>query len=170
MENIVPMSQKPWEKFGLQSATYYRAVRAGRDPAKVVPRGTSCRDPYKTFDHASRAVQVLGIKTKDQYRSVRRENKRLPSRPDRVYKNFKQKGGWGKFLGTGRSRRLLKDCYPTWQDAAKAAKVLNCSNTIEYRSVWRQDPKLPRNPDEVYKNFPRLANTRPDWGKFFHGV
>lgn len=114
-----------------------------------------------SFRSAMRTVRKLRFKDKDDYRKRRGEDTRLPSRPEIEYKKLGWKN-WGTFLGTGRARRLYKDCYQTWQEAGRAGWKLGARSSTEYRSIWKDDPKLPRNPDEMYAKI----GWPGEWDKF----
>ncbi len=156
--------EKPWEKLKISRGAWFRARAEGRDPATVKGRNRvpQVRRFYRTLKTASEAAQRLGIRTKTEYRERIPEDLKLKSNPDTHYSNWTN---WGDFLGTGRNRRKAENCYATWQQAAKAALRLGCTRTstsTEYREIWRQDPKLPSHPDEMYE-----AKGWPGWDKFF---
>ncbi len=159
--------EKPWEKLRISRGAWFRAKREGRDPATVRPRASALspkRPLYKKIKDASAAAKVLKIRTKGEYRRRRSEDLWLHANPDTYYKGKGWKN-WGVFLGTKRYRRLARNCYATWQEAAVAAKTLGCtrsSSSIDYRSIWRKDPKLPSRPYEMYE-----AKGWPGWEKFF---
>lgn len=59
--------------------------------------------------------------------------------------------------------RIQADFYPTWQEAADAAKKLGITSLRMYRSgVYKKDPRLPSVPHS-YKDF-------PGYRIFFRGV
>lgn len=144
-------NELPWGMLGISRTAWFRARAQRRDPNEVVPRGKACRSPYKTYRQAAAAARLLGMKTKAEYRRRFREDPRLCATPETHYGWFRS---WGAFLGTGRTRRLVKDCYATWQEAGRAAKKLGCLSSTQYRGSYKEDSKLPRNPDEMYRDFP----------------
>ncbi len=52
---------------------------------------------------------------------------------------------------------VLKHCeedfYPTWQEASEAAVALGIKSQLEYRSVYKEDARLPSNPNRTYSDF-----------------
>ncbi|MDP3661735.1 MAG: integrase repeat-containing protein [bacterium] len=115
------------------------------------------RNFYPTLQEAQEAVLTLGIEAKygqKGYRNRYREDPRLPSSPETLYSTSWK--GWGKFLGKSR-----KATYKTLLQASKAAKKLNIATSIEYRGErYKEDPRLPRNPEEEYED------KWEDWGVF----
>lgn len=79
------------------------------ETAAVVAVDGQIKNLYPTWQEASRAAAVLGIKTATEYKDRRKENLRLPAAPDAYYADFP---GYKKFL----ARR-----YATWQEASLAA-------------------------------------------------
>ncbi len=51
--------------------------------------------------------------------------------------------------------RLGQDFYPTWQEASEAAVKLGIKNYTDYKNRFKEDPRLPGNPNRTYKNFPK---------------
>lgn len=103
-------------------------------------------DHYLTWQEASKAALTLTIKFPEEYRRRYKEDKRLPSSPNKQYADFP---GWTVFLG-----RTTKDFYPTWQEASKAAKRLGIKTQQEYYRRYGEDPHLNSSPHRFYKNFP----------------
>lgn len=106
---------------------------------------------YKTWQEASVAIQALGVKFEGNlyrgYRKVYKKDLRLPSHPERYYKDFP---GWTTFLGE--PERVKK--YPTWQQAARAAKKLGLKTLISYLKGYKADPRLPASLAIQYKDYP----------------
>ncbi|MFA6158160.1 MAG: DEAD/DEAH box helicase family protein [Candidatus Paceibacterota bacterium] len=50
--------------------------------------------------------------------------------------------------------RLRAEFYPTWEEASEAAKLLGCKTAREYWKAYRDNPKLPSKPHNVYEDFP----------------
>lgn len=106
-------------------------------------------DHYPTWQEASIATRVLGdINYPEQYRSRYKGDPRLPSTPNKQYKDFP---GWVIFLG-----RELKDYYKTWQEVANVVKRLGIKSQTEYLSRLSEDPKLPPSLYTCYADFPGL--------------
>ncbi|OCX96288.1 MAG: integrase [Pseudomonas sp. CO183] len=101
-------------------------------------------DFYATYAEAQAAVQALGIKNQPDYKKRYREDPRLPSSPDEVYAD----AGWidlYDFLGNERP-----DLYPTYAEAQAAAQALGIKKHPDYAKRYREDPRLPSCPNEVY--------------------
>ncbi len=108
---------------------------------------------YTTWQEASEAAKKLGIKTSTDYKTLYKEDRRLPSRPYTTYTDFP---GWPRFFG--RQPRLGK--YLTWQEASEATKKLGTKTITDYKTLYKEDPHLPCNPNSHYKDF-------PGWDTFF---
>jgi superfamily II DNA or RNA helicase len=100
---------------------------------------------YETWEEASGAAIKLGIVSQTDYNAKYKKDSKLVSLPRLYYENFP---GWYIFLS-----KEKKDFYGTWQEASKAAIKLGIKDGVEYDAKYKQDPKLPRAP-ENYKNFP----------------
>ena len=89
---------------------------------------------------------ALGIETGKQYQIVNKKDKRLPANPDTFYKvGWKEFGGWYSFLGNEKA-----DFYPNIEEASKAAILLGISSGSTYRTNYKQDKRLPSNPNLFY--------------------
>ncbi|MDE2038022.1 MAG: DEAD/DEAH box helicase family protein [Patescibacteria group bacterium] len=51
-------------------------------------------------------------------------------------------------------RILKKEFYPTWQEASEIARKLVIAGRNDYELRYREDPRLPSRPDEMYADFP----------------
>jgi hypothetical protein len=47
-----------------------------------------------------------------------------------------------------------RDFYPRWEEASKGAQRLGIVSPAEYNTKYKNDPRLPSSPREVYKDFP----------------
>ena len=103
---------------------------------------------YGTWQEAGVAAQKLGIESYPEYRKRYREDPRLHSDPKKFYPDFP---GWKVFLNTG--------FYTTCAEASTAAQRLGIKGFTEYQKRYREDPRLPSNPDAFYPDF-------PGWKKF----
>ncbi|HCF1396219.1 TPA: hypothetical protein NH837_000399, partial [Pseudomonas aeruginosa] len=117
---------------------------------------------YPTFAEAQAAAETLGIKSMSDYKKRYREDRRLPSKPDKFYAD----AGWidcYDFLGNERP-----DLYPTYAEAQAAAQALSIKNQPDYNKRYREDPRLPSSPDRFYADagwidwYDFLGNERPD--------
>lgn len=105
------------------------------------------REFYPTWQEASKAAIALGIRNKHEYENQMfyKKDSRLPSSPQQVYADFP---GWIVFLGN-----QPKNFYPTWQEASGAAIALGIKTQVEYRKRYKEDPRLPASPEQVYADF-----------------
>ena len=128
---------------------------------------------YPTWQEAARSLRIIkeGISSPQAYERLHGITRRLPPDPDYYYNDFP---GWVKFLGTeeipehlsvGRNRKKTTKrvaFYPTWQEASDAVqKIEGNKNSITYKKLYKNDQKLPSNPNSYYKDF-------PGWDRFFN--
>lgn len=104
---------------------------------------------YPTWQEASEAAAMLGIRSAREYGQRYRQDLRLPSFPYKYYMDFP---GWPEFL--------KKEFYPTWEEAGKAAKALGIKTSLEYAKKYKEDRNLPSMPRYQYSDF-------PGWRRFF---
>jgi len=107
--------------------------------------GTEKRSKYPTYAEASVAARKLGFKTVSEYKAGYKQDPRLPCSPDSYYDDFE---GFRAFLGTEKA-----DIYPTYAEACEAARKLGFKTSAEYKSNYKQDPRLPYSPERCYDNF-----------------
>lgn len=100
---------------------------------------------YPTLKEASLAARLLRASSILDYRAKRRHDPRLPSNPNKTYKDEWQ--SWPKFLG-----KKQKDIYQTMEEASVAAIALGFRKISEYQNNYQADPKLPRDPSRTYKS------------------
>lgn len=110
--------------------------------------GKRSAERYATWQEASKAAQVLGIKTVKEYKKRYTEDPRLPADPP----SYPGGPGWTVFLGG-----KLKNFYPTWQQVAKVCKRHKVQFVAEYYDLCDKDERLPRYPRDVYEEFPGFA-------------
>ncbi len=101
---------------------------------------------YSTWQEAASAAIELGITNSSEYKKEYSKDLRLPSSPNSVYSNFP---GFTLFFG-----RKVKDFYSTWKEASESAKKLEIASYADYKERYKEDSKLPCNPQHVYANFP----------------
>ena len=118
--------------------------------------GKPTTDFYPTFEKAKRAVAVINIKSKDEYQKRYKEDPRLPSNPNIFYKD---KGWIGSFDFFGKP---IPDLYSTYKEAKRAVKRSNIKSQDEYKKRYKEDPRLPSNPNKFYKDKGRI-----DWFNLF---
>ncbi len=100
---------------------------------------------YETYEEASEAAQRLGIKSYREYKSRYKEDLRLPASPNQAYKT--QWKGMRLFLG-----QEAKDFYKNLADASEAARKLGLKTHKTYKARYKEDPRLPAHPDQVYES------------------
>ena len=98
---------------------------------------------YPTFTEASQAAIALGITTLAEYNRRYKADPHLPAIPNRAYKADWQ--SWLHFLG-----KPGVQFYPTLTEASQTAIALGITNLTEYRRRYKEDPRLPANPNRVY--------------------
>ncbi|MGE6530354.1 gamma-mobile-trio integrase GmtZ, partial [Pseudomonas sp. NPDC077382] len=104
--------------------------------------GNERPDLYSTYAEAQAAAQALGLKSLSDYTKRYCEDPRLPASPSRIFAGWMD---WYDFLGNERP-----DLYPTYAEAQAAAQALGIKNQPDYTKRYREDPRLPSTPDEVY--------------------
>lgn len=100
---------------------------------------------YATIHEASDAAFKLGISSQSDYKNRYKENKYLPSNPSQMYSDWDDNGAWKGFL------KKIK--YVTLEEASKVAIALNIKSALEYKKRYKEDPRLPANPNQVYEGF-----------------
>ncbi|WP_065204330.1 gamma-mobile-trio integrase GmtZ, partial [Shewanella woodyi] len=115
--------------------------------------GNDVPDYYPTIKEASKAAIQLGIKSQPEYQQRYKEDPRLPSNPNVIFRDDWQTfGTWYGFLGND-----VPDYYPTIKEASKAAIQLGIKSQSEYQQRYKEDPRLPSTP---------RVNYRDDWQTF----
>jgi len=100
---------------------------------------------YKTMFEASCAARRLGLTTVVSYRTNYKLDSSLPSSPVDAYK--KEWVGWKEFLGVINEEGKI---YSSIIEASEAAGKLGFVTKKQYERGFKQDPKLPRNPEKKY--------------------
>ena len=118
--------------------------------------GKENRISYETYQEAHEAVLKLNISRGVDYRRRYKEDSRLPSCPDKEYKNNGWVS-WVKFFGKEKEKP-----YNSYQEAKAATIALDINDTREYSKRYKDDLKLPNNPAKVYKNKGWI-----DWPDYF---
>lgn len=113
------------------------------DNSKKVGRGK-----YETFEEFVSAVDKLGVTSMGEYSLRYKEDPKLPSNGDRIYKK-----NWGDCL-IGRGIRRRYKGYSTWQEAKSAAARYRFTTSTEYKKGCSVDERLPTTPRVKYKDFP----------------
>ncbi|HHM8335801.1 TPA: integrase repeat-containing protein, partial [Pseudomonas aeruginosa] len=125
--------------------------------------GNERPDFYPTYTEAQTAVQALGIKNQPDYTKRYREDPRLPACPNKIYADAGWMD-WYDFLDNERP-----DLYPTYAEAQAAAQALCIKRNHDYTKRYREDPRLPSCPNDIYADagwmdwYDFLGNERPDF-------
>lgn len=99
---------------------------------------------YRSYEHAKEAAKKLGINSEKNYRKHFRNDPRLPSKPHILY-NSRGWIDWHNFFG-----RETPIYYDSYSEAKSATQKRNIKSFIEYRKRYKEDPKLPSQPDRTY--------------------
>ncbi len=97
---------------------------------------------YPTWTQARESAIKLNIRSQNEYRVRYKEDERLPSAPEGTYKDFP---GYDVYLGK---------YYQTSAEAAVAAQVLGIKSSTQYPKRYKEDQRLPSNPERQYEDFP----------------
>lgn len=120
--------------------------------------GRSSVSFYPSLAEASKAAIALGIDTCASYKAKRHLDPRLPSEPESTYKN--EWNCWPLFLG-----KNPKEFYATLAEASAATIALGITTIKAYQKNRHLDPKLPSNPNAIYKddwiNWPSFFGRSP---------
>ena len=154
-------AQQAVQKLGVKSESKYRTMYHGdpRLPSKPYNAyknkgwtnwydflGTEIPNLYSSYYEAKKAVQRLGIKSNLEYKKRYKEDSRLPSQPDLKFNN----NGWidwYNFLGT-----TAPNIYSNYDEAQKAVKLLKIKLYTSYRKRYKEDLRLPSQPNRTYLN------------------
>ncbi|MCU7976758.1 integrase [Shewanella sp. SW36] len=98
---------------------------------------------YASLAAAQQATQALGITSRPDYQQRYREDPRLPSTPNATYSADWQ--SWPLFLGKDK-----KIFYPSLAAAQQATQALGITSQPDYQQRYREDPRLPSNPNATY--------------------
>lgn len=101
---------------------------------------------YPTLEEARTAVKALNINSTIELDHRNKEDPRLPSNPSGYYPDYTQKGGPNYFF----SKPSL---YTTLDEARASVEKLGISSRTEYRTRYKEDPRLPSNPSEYYPDY-----------------
>lgn len=97
---------------------------------------------YETYDQACNAVRRLGVKSISEYRARYLEDPRLPGAPMAFYKDSLD---WYNFLGNEKP-----NFYTRLSEAKLAVQILGIKTRKEYADRYKEDPRLPAVPDDMY--------------------
>ena len=103
--------------------------------------GSNLLNGYWNYDDSSNYIQRLENPPKSYGEWIKFSNTdlrphQIPSNPQRRYKDvWKERGGWGGFLGTNRTSDNLKE-YPPFEIAKKELQKLNITSRKQYYEMW----------------------------------
>jgi integrase len=104
---------------------------------------------YETIEEASQAAIKLGIKSQTQYHKRYKEDPKLPSAPDYTYRDaWNDFGRWYGYLDKERPTPV----YETIEEASQASIKLGIKSRTQYHNRYKEDPKLPNEPQNTYKH------------------
>ena len=107
--------------------------------------GTKRPSFYTTYARARKAVRHLKIQNLEEYRVKYKEDPLLPSHPSSTYVG--EWRDWDHFLGKVKPK---PEYYATLAEACAAVRLLNINTMQEYRSKYKEDPRLPLCPSKTY--------------------
>ena len=146
------------QKLGINTGLEY-SVRYKEDPRLISRPHIFYRDNWQswgvflnkgekiefyTYEEAQKKVKELRIRTRTQYNKARESDFRLPANPYLVYKD-----DWisETYFYTGVDRIQ----HYTYEEAQKKVKELGISSHSDYQSKRKIEPRLPSNPNLIYK-------------------
>ncbi len=99
---------------------------------------------YATYAEAKAAVYAMGIISIYDYRRRSRSDPKLPTNPLKFYAD---QGwvDWYHFFGNEK-----RSFYETYIEARSAAQALRVKGQKDYQKRYREDPKLPSSPNDIY--------------------
>ncbi|WDE98529.1 integrase repeat-containing protein [Lentisphaera profundi] len=103
---------------------------------------------YLTLKEASFASVELGIKGRHDYqiKKIYKEDKKLPFNPEKAYQGqYDGKFSWNRFLKNGKNK-----LYSSIKEASQAVQKLGMMSSTEYVKRYKEDSRLPSNPDKTY--------------------
>lgn len=130
----------------------------------------TAKKDFLPYEEAAAWARSMGIKSFSEWAkmltppSIRPDN--IPSNPNQVYREFKEKKGWGGFLGTGVVAPMLRK-YRSYEEAVAWSSEQNFSGQADWLLARRETPEIfpddiPACPNVVYDEF--LA--KGGWGVF----
>lgn len=107
---------------------------------------------FCTYEEASSWAQQHNVANAKHWLSARKTcvDLKLPVNPDQVYPDFKQRGGWGAFLNTGRTAHKDYMWLP-YSEASQWMKDNNILTPHDLHSHPNRPKNIPSSPHKVYK-------------------
>lgn len=99
-----------------------------------------------SYAEAKAAAQTLGAESTNDYRARYKNCPGLPCNPDKVYAGAGW-CSWYEFLEIEKT-----NLYTSYEEAQVAVQLLEIKGTQDYRDRFSQDPRLPNQPFDYYKN------------------
>lgn len=103
---------------------------------------------YETYEEFISAVRRMGISSRGEYLIRYKEDSKFSSHPESLYKKC-----WTKWKDVFETDSYIVRCS-TWQEAKTVAEQYRFTTSLEYRKGCSVDARLPKWPNEKYKNFP----------------
>lgn len=105
--------------------------------------GKTVKSFYETLEEFQAAVRRLGITTHKDFKARYKEDPRIHSNPNKVYK------GWTSWPAILAGEKV--EFYPTVAEASEAAQRLGFRTKKDYLLGYKADPQLPSSPHVTYK-------------------
>lgn len=99
---------------------------------------------YPTYAEAKEAAKSLGATNAEEYKQLCSVDAKLPVCPEALYPDWQT---WRDYLPNSVSSKF----YQTLSEAIDAVKLLGINTQSEYKARYREDERLPSNPNAVYK-------------------
>lgn len=117
-----------------------------KDISRIIEEVEAKLNYYKSYFEAKEATNRLGINSESNYRERYNEDPRLHSKPYIFYK-YKGWANWYDFLNT-----KAPNFYSAYIEAKNASIKLNIKSHAEYRIKYKEDARLPSDPNRSYEN------------------
>lgn len=110
---------------------------------------------FASYAEAQAAAKTLKVESISDYQARYKERPGLPSNPDKAYAG----AGWCSWYDFLEIKKA--NLYTTYEDAQVAVRSLGIKSAQDYRERFSQDPRLPSQPFDYYRN-----TGWTDWYKF----
>lgn len=100
---------------------------------------------YESFEDAVKAARALGVNGRREYEKSYSVDPKLRANPQKIYKTSWL--GWDFFL-KGQNTSF----YSTYEEAKRAVRSLGIRTYREYQVRYKEDPRLPSNPNTFYRD------------------
>ena len=119
---------------------------------KFLGTGRTRKKDFMSYKQAQQYIIKQGVTTLIQFQNWRKLKKRpnnFPFEPAGIYKT--QWKNWGKFLGTGRTRKKDFMSYKQAQRFIKKQKITTLTGFRKWRKSTKRPNNFPSNPWRTYK-------------------